>query len=217
MSPRRCPRRCKPRATREEYRAWAEVRYPGMLERLGKESDTVVGHSHGVTRARIQQIRAKLGIASAHAVRWVEIDPILGKVRDTEIARWYGVSAHTIALRRAKRGLAPVPFARAKLPAETMERMRELVGTMSDYAVARELGTIPQYVQRWRKAWGVATQGKYNRGRPIDRAEVARLFALGHTDEQIAQELGSRSALVIARMRIALGLKRKRVYKRKGT
>ena len=39
-----------------------ERKYPGLIARLGKESDPVIGKAFGLTHQRIQQIRLKLGI-----------------------------------------------------------------------------------------------------------------------------------------------------------
>lgn len=51
--------------TEEEIRASIESRYPGMLERLGVDTDRQIALDHDITRAYVGSMRKSLGIDPA--------------------------------------------------------------------------------------------------------------------------------------------------------
>ncbi len=51
----------------EQRRARLQERYPGMLKRLGVDSDSQIARDHGVTRALVGRYRSELEIDPAKA------------------------------------------------------------------------------------------------------------------------------------------------------
>lgn len=54
----------RPKLDDEQRRARLRKRYPGMLERLGCESDNSIAKDFGITRARVGVFRRQLGISA---------------------------------------------------------------------------------------------------------------------------------------------------------
>lgn len=137
-----------------------EVRFPGMLDRIGKESDVELARSYNITRAYVQMIRKRRGNESHLAGRKVDYDRkldkleaagIIGSKPDKVVAREHGIPIYHVAERRNKLGL---PRFRG-LQNSILDGVRDRVGVESDCALSEELGISVTTIYGYRLRHGI--------------------------------------------------------------
>lgn len=99
------------RARRRKPIHRAEWSKPGIIERLGTVSDQVIATELGITRERVRQVRAQLGIADNRGRErnldrlGPELRALLGTVKDSVLAAAFGVSVYVIRGARERAGI----------------------------------------------------------------------------------------------------------------
>lgn len=195
----------------EDYVRNIEARHPGLLARLGKESDEAVGASYGVSRQRIQQIRKILdvGPSSVPSVFPEESVHLLGTHSDIALAEMLGLPLYRVKHARESRG---IPVFTYVPPFEGKIRAYEhLLGTISDSKVAKIAGVTTSEVQRFRKKHSIKTKvlsSKHADFVRLDYDEIRSLFYEGKTDAQIAQAVGTTAGTVQNYRTMKMGLLR---------
>lgn len=194
----------------EQFLAHLDKRHPGMQELLGKESDESVGDKYGLVRARIQQLRLRIGAASHQESeqerREKAITPLLATLSDKEIANQVDVPQHTVRKFRKKAG---IPEHLSEYDAKVLAQV-QLLGTMSDKKAAKMIGVPHGVIFRHRHARGIppfGTSPKCADYKRIDQERVRVLFHEGKTDAEIATALGCATGS-IAGVRSRMDLRR---------
>lgn len=197
----------------EQFKVRLETKYPGLAERLGSESDTVLGRAYGLSRARVHQMRKRMGNAmtfrKSEIVRAMERlgerEAEIGRVPDRHLARQVGVSTYFIRQLREKKGIAPV---RSENTAVLREN-EDLIGKLSDADAAAKLGVPVSSVYVYRRDRGIsASQPSFRYRRKalgLTREKCEEMAARGLTASQMAEEVGC-STQLLARIRRDLGL-----------
>ena len=189
-----------PEERTEAYRRKIEKRCPGMIERLGVDSDLNISLDYNVSRQRVHQIRQRLGIECSFKpfVFPEEAAPSLGTMSDKALAERLETTPYNIRIEREKRGI-PV-FEYVPQNEEKIKAVAHLVGVISDPKVAKMIGVPPQAIYNYRQKYGIETKvisPKHKDFVKIDLDEVARLFHEGKTDEEIAEAVGSTPGTVV--------------------
>lgn len=146
------------RQTDAQFKASVERRHPGLVARLGVDSDHDVARTYGICRQRIGQIRKRLGIAAAdvsalYARERAPWEPLLGTMMDRDIAERFGVSVGAVSGARRRLGIAqyhPPPGTTGALAS-----FRHLLGTMPDRRIAAMAGVSAPAVTILRQRLGV--------------------------------------------------------------
>lgn len=160
----------------------------------------------GTSPERVAEWRKERGIARivnpikrADRPKWIDvIADRLGKEEDTVLAREVGVCRERVHQIRERIGVDldrnEIRRSRAYRQMDAISpRLREVIGTMSDYDVVREFGGgfSQSAVQRWRTVLGIPAVGKpfgANRGKS-HLNEFIHMFGK-YTDTEIARAAG---------------------------
>lgn len=140
------------------------------LDQLGKVPDQSIADMAGVTRARVQQVRARLDIPAAptetHICKLAAADrradvaharDRLGKAPDHVIAAELGMSRALVQTIRLEMGIAP--YGHQDRPSR-LAPFAHLLGTVPDSEVARLAGVSQVSVCRYRMRRGIAPCGR---------------------------------------------------------
>lgn len=132
---------------------------------LGKESDTEIARSLGVSAVAVRHARKKKGIEAVGPNAGYKIDwdaQPLGNVADSIIAKSLGVSKHVVFCARTKRGI-PNYWERFDWDAQPL-------GKESDGVIAKRLGVSLMTVFKKRRERGIpAHQDQKKSKRPTER------------------------------------------------
>lgn len=137
-----------------------ELRFPGLLGRIGKESDGELGKEFGVTRAYIQMIRKRRG-SEPHAVQRkeefrrkldeIEAEGVFNQKSDRNVSREYHIPLFHVAERRNKLG---IPRYRG-LKNSILDAARDRVGVESDCTLSEDLGISVTTIYNYRLRHGI--------------------------------------------------------------
>jgi hypothetical protein len=200
-----------PEERKESYAEIVERKYPGLVARLGVETDFAIAKAYGVSRQRVHQIRQRMDIeASYEPPEFPEdVAPFLGTMPDTALAAKFDIPLGRVRMERAKRGISPFEY--TPPVEEKINEVRHLVGEISDRKLAAQIGVHHADIFRFRQKYGIKTKvlsPQHDDFVPIDRAEVTRLFNEGKSDAEIAEAVGC-SVGTVTGIRSRLGLLRK--------
>ena len=188
-------------------RARLNAKYPDLLTLLESytQSDDATAEMYGISRQRIQQIRAQLDLSSATEVQRREfereVEHLLGTRPDQEIADLTGYLVGKIQRFRLDRGILPQSDLR-----DILEPHLDRLGKVSDNQLGRELGIAPQAVGRHRISRGIPSSAPSGRVRKYDYDEIRRLHAEGHSDREISRRLDAPYTVINGIRRDKLGL-----------
>lgn len=191
----------RPRMEREDI----ERVYPGLLAKLGQESDTAVGEVYGLTRQRIAQIRGQFGVVAFTKSRRAQVEKLAGSTTDERVARLTGTTARYVWKVRHQIGVEAYTHRNGKTQSDVVREQKELLGTMSDNALSKQLGVHASTVSRIRNECGIApcsTVG--SRWYPLLPAKEVLSRMHAETDAQIARDYGVKPSAV-SRVRIKHG------------
>lgn len=194
-----------------------EIAHPGLKERLGTETDEAIGRRYGLTRARVHQIRQRLGIPCFEFGRREDliktkleaIEQELGQKSDYVLAKEHHLPVDRIRKKRVELGL---PTAKVAFQNDTLAKIKDRLGKVSDSSLARELGISVNSIFQWRKAAGIPCFKPSPRSKhyvPIDGEKVKELFHQAKTDAEIASAVGC-SRGYVGMLRRKLGLLRRK-------
>lgn len=200
-----------PEEVRERFAQNVDIRYPGMLPRLGQDTDLEVALGYGISRQRVHQIRSRLGIDASFApyTPTKEDVALLGTLPDVALAERLGTNHMRVLQERRKRGIPA--FSPISEKERKIEQHLDLLGVLSDPKFAKIAGVSTAEVYRYRVKHSVETKvisPKHKDFVRIDRDEIARLFHEGKTDAEIAEAVGG-SPGTITGIRTRLRLLRK--------
>jgi DNA-binding CsgD family transcriptional regulator len=170
-----------------------DIRHPGMLPRLGQDTDLGIAVDYGISRQRVHMIRSRLGINafSAPYTPTEEDVALLGTMPDVALAERLGTYCGRVLQERRKRGIPA--FSPVGPKEQKIEQHLDLLGVLSDPKFAKIAGVSAAAVYYYRVKYGIETKvisPKHKDFVKIDRDEVARLFHEGKTDEEIAEAVG---------------------------
>lgn len=136
------------------------------LDQLGKVPDQSIAEMAGVTRARVQQVRARLDIPAAPTETYIcklaaadrradvlQVRDRLGKAPDHVIAAELGLSRPLVQMVRLEMGIAAYGHRDRK---SRIADFANLLGTVPDTEVARMAGVSAVAVCRYRMRHGIA-------------------------------------------------------------
>ena len=177
-----------------------ESRYPGIMSRLGKIPDRILGAEYGVTGAAVHLIRRKFNIppcaVGRHRPKPRDIETIhpgllnrLGKERDSALAAEYGISRERVRQYRKCHNIDAIPRAHT-IP----KRAVRLLGVVPDAELSRTFNVPAPTFFNMRRKMGISRASVASQ---TDRIlEIAKDRLGKESDHKIAQSLGISSACV---------------------
>lgn len=169
-----------------------EDSYPGLYEKLGKFQDSQLAEEFGLSRERIRQIREEFDVPKFKLQIPKEAESLLGQVSDRELARTFEVPSSRIA--KARKVQKVEPHKNQKSYDELLKDPSSKVGVISDRKVARKLGIAICHVRDFRIKQGIPPAVLSPRCKdfvPLSRPLIAKMFAEGRSEEEIAETLGT--------------------------
>jgi len=203
-------------------------KYPGIVDKLGFQTDSSIGRQYNLSRERVRQFRDMLFLGKAKSKNPIEnlsevdrkyLDDNLGRVYDRELSRQLGLGVAVVFNYRTSRNIPSVPENRKRLVLAQQHRM----GVDSDAVIARHLNVPTALVMRTRNELGIKPNPKHNPRwgsvaaiRENRKKKIAQMFYSGASDKEIAKDLCvSRNYIGILRRR--LGLRRRKDYKKRAS
>lgn len=174
-----------------------ELRYPGILARLGIDSDTHIGADYRISRERVRQLRVRYNIPRQQHHMPPEARALLGKVSDVQLAAMYKLPESLVRRIRADAGIPPMAI---RTTYETiLSEHHARIGVDSDGVLSRELKIPIAQIVAYRQRHSIppATLSPRCTGFvPHDRDTIARMFQEGATDQQIAKVLNTTASTI---------------------
>lgn len=184
-----------------------EDRYPGITAMLGAEFDRTVAAKYKLSRERVRQFRAQLGIAAAnlpHPTRAIQIPPEIaakiGTMSDRKLARESGIPAEVIRRHRIALGTPKGP--RTTVPSR-LKPFLHLVGTMPDREVCKLAGVAANALSLYRKRHPEELAERKRKGEAINPALSAAIDRVDEAlDALLAEVQGADPAVEQTRKKI---------------
>ena len=176
-------------------------KYPGIIDKLGFETDASIGRQYNISRERVRQFREMLFLGKAKSKSPIEnlsevdrkyLDDNLGRIYDRELARQLGLCVSVVFNYRTSRNIPSVPKNRKRLVLTQQHRM----GVDSDAVIARHLNVPTALVMRARNELGIQPNPKNNPRwgsvkaiRETRNKRISEMYYAGCSDQEIAEEL----------------------------
>jgi hypothetical protein len=183
---------------------------------LGEMSDAALAEKLGCGWRSVYRNRTKRGIESSQSrsMGKVPVD-VLGTDIDAVIAERFMVSLAHVQNKRTKHGIKPYSDRGSATGCASGGSSRilskeivELLGTISDKAIAEQEGVHFTTVKHWRVSRGIPPFNQEERSKRIDWKLIAHLLPLGEVPDADIAKFMSLGTSSVAEMRIELGIKR---------
>lgn len=194
-------------ADKDKMKKRWEKKHPGIIELLGTQPDPHIGAKYSLTRARICEMRKKLGIPLFEKKVTLP-DALLaelGQVSDRILSKKYGISPFFVRIGRKERN---IPVASTSAYEKILKENLHLLGTVSDPTVGKQLGIPTAAVFHFRSKNKIKTKimsSTHEDFVPLNLKKVEELFYDQKSDQEIADILQvSRTYILAVRRKLGL-------------
>tara|TARA_R100001594_G_scaffold143083_1_gene190675 strand:+ start:243 stop:1127 length:885 start_codon:yes stop_codon:yes gene_type:complete len=177
-----------------------DKKYPGIVNKLGTQTDSSIAKQYNISRERVRQFRAMLflckvernPIENLSTVDRRYLDDNLGLMTDKSLAEQLGLKPAVVSQYRKNKNVNSLGANRRKLVLTQKHRL----GKDSDSVIARHLNVYTNLVRDVRIELGIQPNPKNNPRwgsvkaiRETRNKRISEMYYAGCSDQEIAEEL----------------------------